>query len=423
MGDSLRRQITGEVRLPRWPRPVLLIVILLLVAVIGASGLYAGYVLRSSTEQQIRLAASPVVATAQVEYQTQQLDPITGTVGSVASYQYVPPATQFSGPLVVTQQGVKVGELLVPGSLIASIDDVPVFALPMQVSMWRNLTLQDTGTDVEALNTALTALKLLRVRVTNVYSAATAAAVARLFKQSKFVAPSGTANPSGTAAVSESGSPSAAGSTAAPPAGMPGDVLPMSSVANMVIGSLAVTQSAGVGAVVAAGQPVVTAAGPVNTIVSKVDVLHKEKIKIGTVVSLQSVGGGDLGQGTITAIGDFSAGDSTKTGADQLNGYATTISFTPPAAGAATGAATQATPTTVHSGDQVQVQFPSLSDRQLAVPTIAVRQGVGAMKVIVKQGQKFRLVTVTPLWQQGGWTGIAAGSRLTDGETVVVSGK
>jgi hypothetical protein len=157
----------------------------------------------------------------------------------------------------------------------------------------------------------------------------------------------------------------------------------------------------------------------VNTIVSKVDVLHKEKIKIGTVVSLQSVGGGDLGQGMITAIGDFSAGDSTKTGADQLNGYATTISFTPPAA----GAATQATPTTVHSGDQVQVQFPSLSDRQLAVPTIAVRQGVGATKVIVKQGQKFRLVTVTPLWQQGGWTGIAAGSSLAVGETVVVSGK
>jgi hypothetical protein len=392
---------------------------LLLVAVIGGSGLYAGYVLRSSTEQQIQLAAAPVVATARVEYQTQQLDPITGTVGSVASYQYVPPATQFAGPLVVTQQGVKVGELLVPGSLIASIDDVPVFALPMQVSMWRNLTLQDTGTDVEALNTALSALKLLRVRVTNVYSAATATAVARLFRQSKFVAPSGVANSSGTAAGSENGSPTVAGSAAAPSAGMPGDVLPMSSVANMALGSLTVTQSAGVGAVVAAGQPVVTAAGPVNTIVSKVDVLHKEKIKIGTVVSLQSVGGGDLGQGTITAIGDFSAGDSTKTGADQLNGYATTISFTPPAA----GAAAQATPTTVHSGDQVQVQFPSLSDRQLAVPTVAVRQGVGATKVMVKQGKKFRLVTVTPLWQQGGWTGLAAGSSLTDGETVVVSGK
>jgi hypothetical protein len=42
---------------------------------------------------------------------------------------------------------------------------------------------------------------------------------------------------------------------------------------------------------------------------------------------------------------------------------------------------------------------------------------------MVKQGKKFRLVTVTPLWQQGGWTGLAAGSSLTDGETVVVSGK
>jgi hypothetical protein len=121
MGDSVRRQSMGEVRLPRWPRPVLLIVSLLLVAVIGGSGLYAGYVLRSSTGQQIRLAASPVVATARVEYQTQQLDPITGTVGSVASYQYVPPATQFSGPLVVTQQGLKVGEVLVPGRVPVTV--------------------------------------------------------------------------------------------------------------------------------------------------------------------------------------------------------------------------------------------------------------------------------------------------------------
>lgn len=403
----------GGVRLPRWPRPALLIVSLTLVVAIGASGLWVGYVLRSSTEQQIRLAAAPVVATARVGYQTEQLDPVTGTIGSVASYQYIPPAAGFPGPIVVTRQGATVGEQLLPGHLVASINDVPVFGLPLQVSMWRDLSLNDTGSDVSALNTALSGLGLLRVRVTNVYSASTAAAVAMLFKQSKFVAPSVAPNSNAVASSSGVAEISVTGSAVVPPVGVSGDFLPMSSVANVASGSLIVTQAAGVGTVVAAGQPVVTAAGPVNTIASKVDLLYKQKIKVSTVVALHSVAGGDLGNGTITAIGAFSAGDTTKTGADQLNGYPITISFTPPTVDTAP----------VHSGDQVQIEFPKLSDRALAVPTVAVRQTIGSAKVMVEQGKKFHLVTVMPLWQQGGWTGLAAGSGLADGERVVVSGK
>lgn len=404
-----RDSVEGGVRLPRWPRPVLLIVSLVLVAAIGASGLWVGYALRSSTEQQIRLAAAPVVATGRVAYQTQQLDPVTGTVGSVASYQYVPPAAGFPGLVVVTQQGATVGQPLLPGKLIVGIDDVPVFGLPMRVSMWRDLTVGDTGTDVSALNTALSGLGLLRPRVIDVYSASTAAAVAKLFKQSGFVAPSAAPDSSGVAARSAAAAPA----TAAAPAPLPGDFLPMLSVATVASGALTVTQADAVGTVVAATQPVVTAAGPVNTIASKVDILHQQKIKVGTVVSLQAIAGADLGQGTITAVGGFSAGDSTKTGADQLNGYPITISFTAPVAGA----------TSVQGGDQVTIQFPKLSDRALAVPTVAVRQSIGSAKVMVKNGKKYHEVSVTPLWQQGGWTGVAAGSALTDGETVVVSGK
>jgi hypothetical protein len=399
----------GGVRLPRWPRPVLLIVSLVLVAAIGASGLWVGYALRSSTEQQIRLAAAPVVATGRVGYQTQQLDPVTGTVGSVASYQYVPPAARFAGPVVVTQQGATVGQPLLPGKLIAGIDDVPVFGLPLPVSLWRDLALNATGTDVSALNTALSGLGLLRVRVTDVYSASTAAAVAKLFKNAGFVAPSAAPGSSGAAA----GTVDAVPATVAAPVPLPGDFLPMSSVATVSSGSLIVTQADAVGTVVAATLPVVTAAGPVNTIATKVDILHQQKIKVGTLVSLQAVAGADLGQGTITAIGGFSAGDSTKTGVDQLNGYPISISFTPPAAGA----------TPVQGGDQVTIQFPKLSDRALAVPTVSVRQSIGSTQVMVKNGKKYQLVSVTPLWQQGGWTGLGAGSGLTDGETVVVSGK
>jgi hypothetical protein len=281
--------------------------------------------------------------------------------------------------------------------------------LPLWVSLWRDLALADTGSDVSALNTALSGLGLLRVRVTDVYSAATAAAVAKLFKGAGFVAPSAAAGSSGGAA----GSANAAAATATPPPAVAGDFLPMSSVATVASGALTVTQADAVGTVVAATQPVVTAAGPVNTIATKVDILHQQKITVGTAVSLQAVAGADLGQGTITAIGGFSAGDSTKTGVDQLNGYPITISFTPPAAGA----------TQVQGGDQVTIQFPKLSDRQLAVPTVAVRQSIGSAKVMVKQGEKYYLVAVTPVWQQGGWTAVAAGSGLTDGETVVVSGK
>jgi len=190
----------------------------------------------------------------------------------------------------------------------------------------------------------------------------------------------------------------------------------MASIANFPNGTLLVTQAAPVGTVIVAGQPALTASGPVTTIVTKIDILHQQKLTVGTAVTLHSVAGKDLGPGTITAIGTFTAGDSTKTGADQLNGYPISVSFSSPPAAASTD-------TAIHSGDQVQIQFPNLADSKLAVPTVAVRQSIGSTKVLLKHGSTFRTVPVTVLWQQGGWSAIAAAPGITDGDIVVVSGK
>ena len=420
LDSTVRDQDEARVKLPRWPKPVLLIVCLGLVAAVGASGLLVGYKLRSSTEEQIQAAAAPVLVTAHVQYQTEQLDPVNGTIGSVATYQYLPVAAHYPGQMVVTKLGPSLGQPLLPGGLITSIDDVPVFGLPLTVTLWRDLALNDTGTDVAGLNSALKDLGYLRGHVADVYSAETAAAVAKLFAHNHFVAPS--TQPSAESSPSAGTIPSdSANSTATTPvATVAGNFLPTASIANFPNGTLLVTQAAPVGTVIVAGQPALTASGPVNTIVTKIDILHQQKLTVGTAVALHSVAGKDLGPGTITTIGVFTAGDSTKTGADQLNGYPISVSFTSPPAAAPKAASTD---TAIHSGDQVQIQFPNLADSKLAVPTVAVRQSIGSTKVLLKHGSTFRTVPVTVLWQQGGWSAIAATQGITDGDIVVVSGK
>ena len=109
LDSTVRDRDEARVKLPRWPKPVLLIVCLGLVAAVGASGLLVGYKLRSSTEEQIQAAAAPVLVTAHVQYQTEQLDPVNGTIGSVATYQYLPVAAHYPGQMVVTEVGPSLG--------------------------------------------------------------------------------------------------------------------------------------------------------------------------------------------------------------------------------------------------------------------------------------------------------------------------
>lgn len=398
------------VRLARWPRPVFLTVSLILVMCVGAAGLTVGYALRSSTEQQIKTASMPVVATAKVQYQTRVLDVVTGTVAAAAGYQYVPTTAAFPGPIVVTNPGVGIGGALSSGSLIASINDHPVFGLTLQTNLWRDLTLADTGTDVLAVNTALSRLGYLRGKATNVYSAATATAIAAMYKKAGLPPSSAApkvASADSTTTVAASSAPGAAQSPS-----LPGSFLPISSIANIPTPALLVSQVVPVGSVVAPGAPVVSATGTENQIATKIDILHQQQIKVGTVVDLQETAGSDLGPGTVSSLGPFSAGDATKGGVDALNGYPMTVSFP-----------TSSATAVVKSGDQVQIRFPALSKRELAVPTIAIRQSNGSSQILIKIRQKYRLVAVTPLWQQDGWTGIDGATTAKIGDLVVVSGK
>ncbi len=399
------------VRLARWPRPVFTIVSLIVVVCVGVAGLTVGYELRSSTEQQIRTASLPVVATAKLKYLTRVLDAVTGTVAAAAGYQFVPATAAFPGPIVVTNSGVGLGAALSSGSLIASINDHPVFGLTLQTNLWRDLTLADTGTDVLAVNTALSGLGYLRGKATNVYSTATAAAITAMYRKVGLAAAS--AAPTAGSVNSATSSTSFSGATGLTPApALPGSFLAISSIANIPTPALVVSQVVPVGSVVAAGAPVMGATGVENLITTKIDILHQQQIKVGTVVDLQETAGAGLGPGTVTSIGLFSAGDTTKGGIDALNGYPMTVSFP-------TSSATVA----VKSGDQVQLRFPALSKRELAVPTVSIRHSTGSSQVLIKVRQKYRLVAVTPLWQQDGWTGIDKAAAVKIGDAVVVSGK
>ena len=400
------------VRLARWPHPVLLILSLLGVVAVGAGGLGAGYMLRSSTEQRIQTASLPVEVTAEVRYQVRELDPVTGTVSTAAGYQYVPTAESFSGPIVVTNSGAGVGMPLAPGSLIASINDRPLFGLTLQVNLWRDLKSGDTGTDVLAINSALSGLGYLKGKPNSSYAANTTAAVSAMYKKAGLLAES--APPESAPTSSDTASSEFSAPAAVPPVhpGPPGSFLSKSSIANIPTPALVVSEVASVGSLIAAGTPVLTATGANNQLTTKIDILHQQQVQVGSAVELQEITGLSLGPATITAVGPFSAGDATKGGYDALNGYPMTVSFESSAA-----------TTTITSGDQVKISFPALSKRELAVPTIAIRQATGKSQVMLKTNQDYRLVDVTPLWQQDGWTGIDGATAAKVGDAVVVSGK
>ena len=385
----------SPVRVRRWPRPVLTLVALLVVVCVGAAGVWVGYALRSSTAQQIAAASRPVLVTAKAKEIQQSLSAVTGTVDAVTSDPYVPVSSAFSGPMVVTDDPLTVGASVKAGQFVGSIDDAPVFGLPLSIPLWRDLSVGDTGSDVQSLNAALAGAGYFHGTVNDDYSWLTAAGLEAMFKTAGYPAPSVSgATTSSAAAVA------------------PGDFLPMSSIADIPSGSLVVSQAVATGGTLAAGKPMWTLVGAVSSVSSKLDILHEQKVKAGTVVNLQKVDGPSLGTGTITTIGSFQAGNPQGSGMAALSGYPITVSLNPPKG------------VSVQSGDQVQISFTPAGAAQLAVPTVAIRQTTGAPYVIVKQTHdRYRRVHVSPAWQQGGWTGIDSGSQLKTGSTVVVSGR
>ncbi|WP_460520483.1 efflux RND transporter periplasmic adaptor subunit [Humibacter antri] len=344
-----------------------------------------GYVMRSNTAAAIAAASKPVSVYKAAEERELQLTPVTGTIAPVSVFDYSPPPGAFTGQPVVTQVGVAAGQAITAGSLLVALDDRPIFALSLAITPWRDFALGQSGSDVKSLNDELDALGLRSSGASDSYDSATARAIRELFSRAHFEA---LGTPAGTS-------------------------LPLANVALLPTGSFVVTTQTPLGSSAATGKPVIEGSQAANQVVSKIDILHKQHVSVGTVVSIQVSGGGSKpATGQVESIGAFTAGDSSKSGAAAQSGYPVVISFAPGSAGSAAA-----------GGDQVSIGFPNSIDRRLAIPTIAIEQSGAQPWVLVKRGLKDVRAEVTPVWQQNGWTGIQTQSALKPGDRVLVSGR
>lgn len=374
---------SGSIRLQRWPRPVLSLMVLVLVLAVGAGGLTLGYIMRSNTSSAIAAASKAVPVYRAAELQSLQLTPVSGTIAPVSTFDYLPASGAFTGQPVVTQLGPASGQVITPGSLLIGLDDQPVFALTLAITPWRDLTYRQSGSDVKSLNDELKTLGLRVGGSADHYDYATVAAVRALFEGAHFIAP-------GT---------------------LPGKSLPMANVAFLPLGHYVVSSTTPLGSVVASGKPAVQGSQSTNQITCKIDILHKQRVSVGTAVDLEITGGGTLGTGKIESIGPFTSGDSSKSGTDTQAGYPIVISFAPPPAG-----------NPIAGGAQISIGFPGSTDRRIAVPTIAIDQTGVQPWVYIRHGNKLVRVNVTPVWQQGGWTAIQA-EAIKAGDDVLVSAR
>ncbi|GAA2534567.1 hypothetical protein GCM10009860_13560 [Microbacterium mitrae] len=333
-----------------------------------------GSLMQSGLKQEIAEASVPREVIASVELKPYALPQSVGTVAPATTFEYF--ATQQ--PAIVTAMAAEPGKVMVSGEMLFSINDQPVFALELDVLPWRDLVVGTTGSDVAALNDALHEAGLRSDPGGSAYDELTVRAVSQMYTN--------------------------AGSSA--PGETPGASLARDAIAAVPRGDFVVVTAVGRGIAVTTG-PVVTAQQNIAVVQTIVDPLTVKAIEVGSEAEITRPGSGSLGTGLVTEIGDFAPADPQAQGGSTKSGYPVVIALDSQDVAAA--------------GEQVQVHFSSNEATDLAVPTIAIRQSSGRTWVVLKEGDVYTEVDVTPIWQQGGWTGVTGSEAIQDGASVVVS--
>jgi multidrug efflux pump subunit AcrA (membrane-fusion protein) len=100
----------------------------------------------------------------------------------------LPPPLRARTPRVVTAIGVKVGERVRTGDLLATVSGVPIFAFVTRIPFYRDLGVGARGPDVAALERALVVTGRLRV-ADSVFDSRTAAALNAVYGAARMRAP------------------------------------------------------------------------------------------------------------------------------------------------------------------------------------------------------------------------------------------
>lgn len=337
---------------------VFAVIVLALIAAAFVVGVNAG------GEQQRVLSQDPesIIVTAVVESRAIGSTEIAvGEVSPGASTTVPPPV---AGRAVVTAVASLVGTRLQGPSYLASANNRPLFALPLQIPLFRDLSEGDSGADVTSLRAAL------GLNPAGTVDWAVKHAVANLYREVEACAPADCMGATALAAE----------------------------FAQVPAGAL-ITNIASVGTTISDENPFVSASlsGPVVTAVTPMSA--SDLVEVGDVVTL--VAGRASASGAIAAIGEFTDG------AEAPAGYPTTIGFAP-----------DTDMTLFPSGTAVTIRLAEAPGEHIVVPTSAVRSDDEGTYVVVVSGKHAEnRVGVQVVVQDGGFVGLRA-SDLKPGDRV-----
>ena len=326
-------------------------------------------------------ATKSLLVTAAVESQPiRELYSLSAQVSAEQVSAIMPTAGGSGGRLVVSGKVHAPGDVIHYGDVIAELSGRPVFAVPSALPLYRDISRDETGSDISGVQHLLADLGLYNGSVDGKATTATLTAIASLYTRAGYPAP----NPAG---------------------------LLMTDTAAIPADALVVAEAAPSGQEVTAEKPLMTVVTAPAVISARVDLLQAPAFTQGTTVEVK-VGSADPVASTVAAVGAF---DNAALG--EPPGYDITVTLPE---GVDPVAAAQS-PVTVSESGQV--------DLAPAVPLSAIhRDATGATYVLLPvvpagatPGQP-RQVSVSVTGQSAGWAIIGDNPDLPVGTQVIVSG-
>lgn len=330
--------------------PLRVAVVTALVAVLLAAAFLAGRFIEAPPRDAIQSAQQAVDVWSAVE--TKVVDDrvtFTGRVqpGTDAGIAVVSDAV----PNVVVRQVLAIGDQVAAGSLAGVVSGRPYFFLPGPLPLYRNVSLNDEGDDVLALQTALGRTGY-RVELSGIVDQLTLNAVKDLFVAAGFSLPDlSSASHDFTAGGAESKAGQAASAAKIP-------FIPFRQLLVMPAGGGVVATSAPVGAEITADTPLLTIRATPSFVEFTADVAQAGRLQIGQKLSVRLDSKEFLA--TVANIGAFQEGkEGTKPGKP--------ISLAPAEGG----------DLELPVGQTAIVVTVGETEASLSVPLIAVREDAG----------------------------------------------
>jgi hypothetical protein len=355
-------------RVAGWPK---ILGFLLLVGCVGAAAFIIGSNVRSPESVALERATDSIPVTTAVQQRVvvdSTVVPGTVQAGDItAATTFVPDGTARA---IASAIAVRPGDLVVSGTWLGSISGRPLFAIEMEIPMYRDLQAGMKGPDVTSFQAGLAAAGF-DVEQSGELDWETLHAVSEMYERIDVDAPAEAIDSREFVAIPH-----------------PGVAL----------------DTAGIGDAVSDDSPLVSIQTSPVRVVARVNLLEAEAFQLNTPVHVSIAG--DTFDAAVTGVSSFVEED---TAAGKLSGVDITVDL-PRDVVAATD-----TPATVEAA--------KAGEPSLAVPLTAVRQD-GTRTFILRQpehGGHPQEVDIKILATGGGWVGFTSAERLEVGDPVVVS--